>query len=176
MSTLSFTCGDIFPTGCVLVTAKLPDFFNTDDTFPCNGMLDDYLEKTGDKIDDILSDTDLTGLDPKCFSFNPSNVTIKELHQEQIDKICDNEAKVTSLESIISTFNVGNKLLEIELGCLAPLADPCEIAPDTYTLISVLLTLKSEICSLKAQLAACQQNGCTGTSGTSGTSGISNVT
>jgi hypothetical protein len=174
MSTVSFTCGDIFPSGCVLFTGTIPTFVDSE-SIDCDIMLDDFLEKVTDKIEDILADTDLTQLDEKCFTFNPETVTIKELHQEEIDKICENETRLTELEESLLNLNIGTKTMEVDLGCLAPLAAPCEQDTNIYTLLSILLTLKSEICSLKAQLEECTGNGCGGggncTSGTSGVGG-----
>lgn len=172
MSNISYTCNDIFPSGCVIFTGKIPSFIDPE-TIPCDPTLDEILEKVTDKVEDILDDIDLTGLDPKCFTFNPLTVKVKELEQEQIDKICENETRLTELEDALLNLNISSKLIEIDLGCLEPLASSCEEGENQYTLLAILLTLKSEICALKAQLEECAQNGCGGSGNcTSGTSGV----
>lgn len=173
---LNYTCDNLFPTGCVVVTSQIPTWVDSE-TIDCDIKLDSFLEILTDKIEDILFDTDLTDLDNKCLTFDPETVTIKELHQEQIDKLCENKNRIESIENELLSLNVGEKLVEIDLDCLSSDAEPCLEDVNTYTLISILRTLKAEICLLKEKLAQCIADGSCGGNGsgncTSGTSGVS---
>lgn len=172
MGTVSFSCDNIFPTGCIVFTGDLPSFIDSE-TFPCNGSLDQYLEAVSGVVEDILDDIDLTGLDPQCFTFDPATVTVKELHQEQIDKICDHDLRISDLEDILLNFDIGSQTVEIDLDCLSSLAEPCDTGENTYTLLSVIRTLKAEICRLRTKLDECISTDCSSncTSGTSGVDG-----
>ncbi len=155
MSVKTYTCGTIFPSGCVLYTAAVPSFID-EDSIPCNARLDDILDKTHEKIEEILDWIDLTDLDTKCYDFDAANGTVKELQQEHIDKVCDLLVRIGDLEDDILSLDISSKIIEIDLGCLSSDAAPCQQGTNEYTLLSILLTFKSAICDLRDQLAELQ--------------------
>lgn len=177
MVTKTFTCGDILPSGCIVYTGTYPAFMPVE-YIPCDARLDFVIEKFGQTIDGILTSIDLTNLDDQgCLVFDPSTVTVAQITQDIIDKICNHETRITALEQ---TIDIGNSLIEIDLGCLASDAAPCEGPPNTYTIEAVLLTLINEVCNLKQIQEDCGSctsgtsgTSATGASGTSGTSGVS---
>lgn len=150
MST-SYTCGNTFPSGCVLYTGTLPTFVDSE-TFPCNGTLDNIIEEINEQIEDILVDIDLTGLTASCFTFTPSTVKVKEVLQETIDFVCNHETRLDDLEEDFLNLDISLKTITLDLDCLTPLAAPCEQGTNTYTLLSILLTFRSEICAIKEYL------------------------
>lgn len=168
--TKTYTCGQIFPSGCVIYTGDLPNFI-PEASIDCEASLSVILEKFGDKVDFILTGTDLTQIDKKCFDFDPSLITIKELEQLQIDKICEHETEISAIQTELDNLDIAGSIIQIDLGCLADEAAPCEEGEDSYTLISILTTFKNAICDLRDQITECCANG--GNSGTSGTSGNS---
>ncbi len=150
MST-TYTCGNVFPSGCVLNTAELPTFIDADE-FPCDASIDDMIEAMNAKIEDLLDGTDLTQVDPMCFDFDPEDVTVKEFVQETVEKICDHETRLSDVEDDLVDLDISIKTLTLDLDCLTPAAAPCEQGTDTYTLLSILLTFRSEICAIKDYL------------------------
>lgn len=170
MVTKKFTCGDTFPSGCIIYTGNLPAFIPAS-TISCDASVDEVLEKYGEAIDGILDNIDLTGLDPKCFDFEPNTIKLRELEQLQINKICDHEDRISTLETDLGNLDIGDHLIEMDLLCLASDAAPCQTLPNIYTLQSILNVLLQEVCLLKQEIEDC--GGCTsGTSGTAGTAGI----
>jgi hypothetical protein len=151
MSNIKYTCPTMWPSGCVLFTGDLPGFIPAN-TFTCDGNLDELLEKYGAKIDEIDASIDLTAINKGCFAFNPATGLIKDFVQESIDKTCSLESSVSTLQDTVDNLNIGSLHINIDLESLTPVGDPCAVAPNTYTLISVLNLFKSEIISLKAQI------------------------
>jgi hypothetical protein len=148
MSTsISYTCGVPLPSGCVLYTGDIPSFI-TD--APCDASLDFILEQHAEQIETILASIDLSDLTKGCFTF--TGTTVKAFAQETITKVCVLETSVLALESAIDNLNIGSELITIDLQCLTPLAAPCASAVNTYTLLSVLNLLVSEICLIKTTL------------------------
>jgi hypothetical protein len=146
-----YTCGTILPSGCVIFSGDLPSFIPEDDA-SCKFNLDDVLKAHADKISLILSNLDLKSLDKKCLVFDPLTVTPKALFQIQIDKICSMSTSLTALEAAFTNLNIGEETVTIDLGCLTPAASPCSHGSNTYTLYSLLMLFKNEICNIKAQL------------------------
>lgn len=140
--------GQIFPSSSVLFTGELPQFISADDV-PCDANLDEIIKEMNDKLQDLLDSNDFTELDKKCLDFNPETVKAKELHQKEIDKICSIDAQLSQLIQDVDNLNIGSQHITIDLKCLKPEGDPCEISQDTYTLLSVLNILVNEICLLK---------------------------
>lgn len=151
MPTKTYTCGNIIPSGCVLYTAEIPSYIEEED-IACNARLDDVLNLTHTKIEEILDNIDLTELDVKCYDFNAETGTIKGLHQEHIDKVCDLLERLEDLEQDFIDLDISSKVVEIDLDCLSPEAAPCEQGTNEYTLLSILLTFRSAICDLKSRV------------------------
>ncbi len=152
MSNKKFTCGSMWPSGCVLFTGELPDFVDAD-SFECDGNMDELLEKYGAKIDEIAHSIDLSTLNvPNCLTFNTSTGTVKDFAQEIADRFCALNTTVIALQNAFNALDIGSKTIEIDLGDLTPVGDPCAVADNTYTLISILNLFKSEIISLKEQI------------------------
>jgi hypothetical protein len=141
----------MWPSGCTLYTGSLPDFIDPD-SFTCDANLDELLEKYGVKIDDISEAIDLTAINVGCFAFNPATGKVKDFVQESIAKTCTLETSLATLQAALDNLNIGNEHIVIDLESLTPVGNPCAVAPNTYTLISVLNLFKSEIISLKAQI------------------------
>lgn len=151
MSNIKYTCPTMWPSGCVLFTGDLPSFIDSD-TFSCDGNLDELLEKYGVHIDSIAESLDLTAINKGCFTFNPTTAKVKDFIQESITKTCTLEASLTTVETTLANLDIGNLHIEIDLESLTPIGDPCAVAPNTYTLISILNLFKSEIIAIKAQI------------------------
>lgn len=151
MSNIKYTCGNMFPSGCVLFTGDAPEFIDPD-TFTCDANLDELLEKYGAEIDDIDDSIDLTAINVGCFTFNPATAKIKDFVQESINKTCSISTDLIALRNDFNALDIGTKLIDIDLGDLTPDGDPCAVATNTYTLISILNLFRDEIISLKAQI------------------------
>jgi hypothetical protein len=148
---IKYTCGDTFPSGCVLYSGEFPDFIDSEE-FNCVLNLDRIMELYGGKIDSILSDINLTTLSTQGLSFNPATVTVKELHQVEINKLANLESRLATIESAVGNLNIGSKLITINLDCLTPQAAPCAQGTNTYTLLSILQIFRAEICAIKNHL------------------------
>lgn len=146
-----YTCGNVFPSGCVLYTGQLPTFVDVE-SFPCDARLDDIIEAINDQVETILTGIDLTAIEPNCFTFDPANVTVKEFVQEAIDFICDHETRLDEVEDDLLNLDISTKVINLDLDCLTPAAAPCEQGTNDYTLLSILLTFRSEICAIKDYL------------------------
>lgn len=169
--TKKFTCGSSFPSGCIIYTGNLPSFI-TPDSVDCDASLDDILNKFGSKIDNILANIDLTAIDRKCLDFDHNTITVKGLHQIEINKLCDHETRITDLETVLSSVNIGTQPIVIDLQCLTTAAIPCSTAANTYPLVAVLTSMIAKICSLQAQLdASVGMRGPTGPQGIAGATG-----
>lgn len=146
-----YKCGEIYPSSCVLYTGDLPTFIVAD-SIPCDANIDDVIEQMNIKLSLLLDGNNLTAIDKKCLVFDPATVTIKGLHQVQITKICDLNSRLGTLELLVGNLNIGNELINIDLGCLAPQAAPCAQGTNLYSLVSILTVLKNEICTIKTFL------------------------
>ena len=148
---IKYTCGVPFPSGCITFTGELPTFISPSDV-PCDANLDSVIEKANEKIQRLLDENDLTGLDKKCYDFDPSNITIKDLHQKHIDLGCDHETRLTSIRTDFDNLDISAKIIDVDMGCLSPAIAACAQGSNLYSLLSVILTLKNEICSIKSYL------------------------
>lgn len=132
----------------------------------------------GDTLDNLVEQADLTQFPEGCLDFDGLTPTISELTQLKIDKICAQEDLIAQAELQLQQLNLGNEIIEMDLGCLVSKSDPCENG-NFYTLSEVFKVFKDSLCILRAQLTACCSNtqgtsggsGTTGTAGSSGTSG-----
>jgi hypothetical protein len=151
MSNKKFTCGAMWPSGCTIFTGELPAFIDAN-SFTCDANLDELLEKYGAKIDDIDDAIDLTSINKGCFDFDPATDVVKDFVQESINKFCQLNTDFISLRNDFNALDISSKLINIDLGSLTPVGDPCAVADQTYTLISILNLLVAEIISLKEQI------------------------
>lgn len=149
MKDCKFTCPEILPSGCIPYTGEVPCFMDTEE---CRIMIDDVLEQTGEQVCDILDQIDLTGLNKLCLDFTPATVTVKALHQVEINKICALDTALTALQAQFEALNIGDELITIDLDCMTPVAAPCDQGTNTYTLLTILTIFRDEICNIKSQL------------------------
>ena len=151
MAVHSYTCGAPFPSGCVLYTGEVPSFIDPD-IISCDARLDAIIEGIGDKVAEIVESLDITQLDTACFEFNAETAEIKDVLQEIILQGCDHETRLVAVEDELLNLDISSKLINIDLDCLTPAAAACEQGTDLYTLLSILLTFRSEICAIKTYL------------------------
>lgn len=160
-----YTCGGLGKTDDVFFTGTLPSFLSIDSAL--DRRLTPILEGIGNTVQSIVTDIDISNLNTVCFSFDET-VKNKELHQLEIDKICDHKTRIDDLTAGIDDIIIGNQLIEIDLDCLLPLEEGCEQNPKTYSLQTILELFISEVCILKDEIEGLCDSG----NGTSGTSGI----
>lgn len=139
------TCGQTMSSACVWYTGQFPKFINQDN-ITCKVNLNDLIKLHGDRIDKLIEDTDVKSLDPRCLGYDTSDITPKKLDDIQNAAICDLKEKVTHLLSEVDDLDIGSKLITIDLKCLAPNGAACEVAPNTYSLISILNILIDKLC------------------------------
>lgn len=161
-----YTCGEIAKSHHFLYTGDLASFSSIINDSDRN--LNTVLEEFGSALD-ILTSSLETDFDKKCFSFKKTE-QIKELYQEEVDKICDQEDRLNAVEDSLD-FYIGDKSLIINLDCLLPLEEGCEQNPESYTLQQIVELFVSEVCALKDDIETYCDN-LNGISGTSGTSGL----
>jgi hypothetical protein len=149
--TSKYNCGIIVPSSCVPYTGSDLTVLVDPTTLSCNANINDVITILDATIKGILEDNDLTTLNPLCLSslINPATITPAQLHQIEITQICSLQAQVTTVTNLVNNLNIGNELITINLLCLAPAAAPCQVQPNTYTLLAVLNTMLNEICALK---------------------------
>lgn len=144
-------CGTVIPSTCVIYTGKLPKFFEKKDV--CSILnINDVFEQYGEKLDILLEQNDVKTLDKKCLGYDQATITIKKLHQIEINEICGLKAKVETLEDLLDNLNIGEQLINIDLKCFEAENLPCQVQNDVYTLISVLNIIISELCDMKAKI------------------------
>lgn len=146
---IKYTCGVSLPSACVFFTGEFPSFIPAD-SVSCDANLDEILSKYGVEIEKLIDTTDLSGLDKGSYTFTSGKV--KDFAQETVDKIGDLETLLTSLQTSVQTLDVGAQLVTIDLKCLKPVASPCEVSNNTYSVLSVLNILVNEICLIKSHL------------------------
>lgn len=147
-----YDCGNITPSRCVPYTGGTLTFLTDQTDLPCNASQDDVTKLMDKALTTLLTGNDLTGLKVRCLNFVPTTVTPKELHQLEIDEICAAKSRLITLETTLASLDIGNQLIHLDLGCLAPAAASCMVSDNTYSLLAILSTIKSEICLMKQKL------------------------
>jgi hypothetical protein len=147
--TSKYQCGDIIPSSCVPYTGKDLTILTDPNILACNANINDVIFLLDGTVKGILTDLDLTGLDPQGLSFIPATVKQNELDQILINTVQGTAAALTALTAQVNELNIGELDIQINLGCLAPAASACLIPPNTYPLIAVLNAMLAEICALK---------------------------
>lgn len=139
------TCGPTMSSACVWYTGQFPAFINQDD-LTCKINLNDVFKLYGDEIDRLKTDTDVKGLDPRCLGYDTSDITNAKLQDIQNREICTLKATVASLNTLVTNLDIGAETITIDLKCLKPDGLPCEVAPNTYSLISILNIIIAKLC------------------------------
>lgn len=147
--TLKYKCGQLYPSACVPYTGKDLTLLADPTTLGCDANINDVIFQIDAAVHTLIVGDILTGLNPRCLSFNPAIITPAGLHQVEIDKICGLDASLTTLINTVNNLNIGTELIVIDLQCMTPAAAPCLTPPNSYSLLSVLNMLVSEICALK---------------------------
>lgn len=147
--TSKYKCGNIVPSSCVPYTGPDLTILADPTTLACNANINDVFTIFDTTVKGILTGIDLTGLNPRCLTFTPATVTMAQLSQVQIDKICSLDSQVTTLTTLINDLDIGSEQITIDLLCLTPAAAACQTAANTYSLLAVLNTMLNEICALK---------------------------
>jgi hypothetical protein len=146
-----YSCGTIIPSGCVPFTGKKLNFLPDNQQPACDANINDVIEKVDAALDSIQKAIDVSLHSFDCGTLQSPKTAAKVL-QAHADKICALAASVTALQSIIANENIANEHVTINLGTLAAAASPCQVGTNTYTLISVLNLLVSQIISIKTTL------------------------
>lgn len=148
---LKYSCGTLVPSSCVPFTGKDLKFLSTEDQPSCDANIDEVIDLISIAIDDLQDVTDVSDHDLGCLSV-VGEITLKKLDQAQTDKICELATELETLTEQFNDLNIANELITINLGCLASAAAPCQVATNTYTLISILNTFRAAICEIKTEL------------------------
>jgi hypothetical protein len=149
----AYKTGSAFPSGSILYTGPVLQFLSNSTnpiTFPCNGNLNQVLNLFDQAVNNLLVQNNLTALEPGDLVFDPATVQVNQLHQVEINAINALQSQYTSLSEMFNNLNVGNLDITINMQCLSSIAAPCESGTNVYPLISVLNSMLSEICALKA--------------------------
>jgi hypothetical protein len=143
---LTLPSGSVFYSGATLqfLQNSVPPI-----ALPCNANLNQVLNLFDQAVNNLLVENNLTQLTPESLTFNPATISIKGLHQVEINAISANIASILSLQTQLADLNVGILPITINMQCLASIAAPCESGVNTYQLIAVLNSMLSEICALK---------------------------
>lgn len=145
----NYTCGTIIPSGCVPYTGSDLTCLINPATLPCDASMNDVVFQLDAAIKTLQNSNNFTTLNPLCLTFDPATVTAVQLHQLEITNICGLQASLTALQTIVDNLNIGNELIDINLQCLTPSAAPCLVPPSSYSLLSILNVIISEVCALK---------------------------
>lgn len=139
------SCGTTMSSACVWFTGSFPKFINADDV-QCTVNINDIFRWHGDAIDKLIDETDVKSLDPRCLGYDPSDITNKKLQDIQNLKICELKSTLDTLKLEVENSNIGTELITVDLKCMKPAASSCEVAPNTYSLISVLNVIIAKLC------------------------------
>lgn len=142
------TCGQILSSSCVDYNGPTNQVIKQDELC-CNPSIDDVFILISNKIQEINNKIDLSTFNKKCLSFDKNTQSLKDLEQQQTDLLCTLKSELEALTLKVNGLNASNLTVTLDLGCLKPVASPCLLSTDTYTIYSVLNIFKNEICSLK---------------------------
>lgn len=150
-----YNCGDILGSACVPFTGQDLTFLSEADIelFPCNANMDDVIFYIDKYLADLVESNDFTDLDKDCLDFDPATVTAKELHQIEITEICLLKGQVLALNELIENLNIGSEQITIDLECLTPDAEPCEVSDNVYTLQTILEVFVAKICEFETRIS-----------------------
>lgn len=139
------TCGPTMSSACVWYTGQFPKFINKDN-LTCRVNINDIFKLYGDKIDTIISETDVKSLNPRCLGYDTADITLSKLEDIQNRNICELKSSLTELTDVINNEDIGNKNITIDLKCLKSAAASCATGTDTYPLIAILNVIINKLC------------------------------
>jgi len=146
-----YSCATLVPSSCVPFTGKDLVFLTLEEQPECDANLDEVIDLIAIAIKDLETATDVSTHNKACLEIS-GILTLPKLLQAHTDKLCALDAQLITLTDQLDDLVIGNELVTIDLGCLATAAAPCLVASNTYTLIAILNTFRSEICAIKAEL------------------------
>lgn len=139
------TCGPTMSSACIWYTGQFPVFVNQTD-LNCTVNLNDVFKLYGDEIDLLVANTDVKNLDPRCLGYDTSDITNVKLQDIQNREICTLKSTVAELLTTVTNLNIGSEPITIDLKCLTPNGVACLVAPNTYSLISILNIIIAKLC------------------------------
>ena len=131
------TCGPTYSSSCIWYTGQLPKFIISENKL-CKANINDIFKAYGEKLDYLITQSNLTVLDKKCLGYDQLNVTSLQLNQIYINEICALKQTVLSLTTQLATLNIGVLPITIDLKNLKTEGAACETQPSTYSLQSLL--------------------------------------
>ena len=144
-------CGTVTPSSCVSFTGNQPAFV-VDADFPCDVNVTDIIDLTTAEVGKINTELDFTNLNKRCLTFDPTTIDAKGLAQVQIDELCSLEATVSTLSNAIDDLDIGAEFVEVNLGAMTPMNNPCSPTVNRYTLTYVLQSFADELNLIKTNL------------------------
>lgn len=120
------------------------------DEVPCDMNLNELIALVDESLKQLEDGNDFSILDPKSLDFDPADTSNVEILQELIDGLDTTSEGLNTLKQSFEDLDVGDAIIEIDLGCLTPEAMACEQGTNKYTLKSLLILFKNEICDLKS--------------------------
>lgn len=146
-----YSCGNLIPSSCVPYTGGNLSFLTSDHQPACDANIDDVFTSIGHAIDTLQKAVDVSLHTFPCGTLSSPKTAAKVL-QDHSDKICALSASLAALQQIVAGENIANELVTIDLKCLASAASPCQVSTNTYSLISILNLLVTQICAIKTNL------------------------
>lgn len=151
-----YNCGTIISSNCVPFTGvdlTILLGLSEADQLPCNANINDVINKLDVAIKKLIDSNDLTELDANCLDFDPATITPKELHQIEINKICEHNSLIATLQDTINNLEIGDESITIILpDCLQASIADCEEAENTYQLKVLLLLLANKLCNHETRI------------------------
>lgn len=138
MPSPQYTCPDAPPTSCILFTGSELTFPAEGDELQCDAKLDDVIFKIDKYLFNILTGSDLTGLDKKYLIFDPATITVAGLEQIEIDALDVLNGQVASLTTQLNNLDIGNEVVTVNLGAMSPAVSACAVGTNEYQLKVVL--------------------------------------
>lgn len=139
------TCGPTMASACVWYTGQFPNFVNQAN-ITCKVNVNDIFKLFGDQIDQIISDTNIKALNPRCLGYDTSDITLSKLQDIQNQNICEMKSQIADLQALALNPQIANQQITIDLKCLKPAAASCATAPDTYPLFAILNIIINKLC------------------------------
>lgn len=138
-----YNCGTTVASACVPYTG--PELDNIDEeTLPCNPNINDIIEDLDGVITTIKTAINVEGIDVSCLdNCVCTDLTIKQLFELIIEKLCDIIVRVKTLEDA----DISATKFTVDLSCFA---NPCfNSSSNEYSLIEIINLLLTELCNLK---------------------------
>jgi len=147
-------CGPTLPSTCMFYTGPDLTFVSEDDQLDCDATIDDIIVKIDEALKILIDGNDLTELDKQCLDFDPATITPAQLHQIEINKICENTAAILAVQEQINTLDIGTEIITIDLpDCLEAGAAPCAAGINQYQLINLLILFANMLCDHETRIS-----------------------